>query len=391
MQSIMEFEPPVAKDCSRPTRTRVPRQLKATRHARAVVRRRKKLLKKQKHARYLASLGIRLGRASSPSLRVPDRPKDLFARGAVAKRYSNEAVTIDVPATLSLTSNSDDCIALLARMRAVCCENPSRQVFVNHANLQSISPEAGLVLIAEFTRAHAYAPHCIKQCNKPTGVECVTMLRDIGYFRYLPGLDRENWTTQGQTRRFFTHVTQTKIAGQVANKLLSHFDANAHFAPEERKELYKALIDCMDNTLGHAYPDPVSGLRFLYKKWWLLGGCNDETGEIFFVFYDQGRGIPGTIRTRFRDRLPQNNLIFGRTDEQIIIKAVVEGAYSRHQTKERGRGLPQLKAFVDSSAQGELVIVSNQSRCIFRRDCSPISERLPVALPGTLVVWNLKR
>lgn len=372
MHVFVELQTTASDRDANPPRRRVPRHLKALRHSRSVARR---------NARQ------RLKARRRPQAAADTSRRHRLARQAITRQAARGATTLPVPENLSLTAASEESIRFLAQLRQVCCEKPVARVFIDHSQVRSVTPEAGLVLIAEFTRAHAYAPTCVKECNRPTDPDSAALLGEIGYWRYVPGLDQDTWSTPGKSKRFFKHITDARTTGSVVKELISHFGPAAHFEQEESKALYKAIIECMENTAGHAYPERRTGQRYLYGKWWLLGGCDDESGEIFFVFYDQGLGIPGTIRARLRDKVP----FLARTDEDLIVKAVVEGRFSRHKTQNRGRGLPQLKAFIDASAQGQLVIVSNQSRCIFRKGQGPTTERLPVSLPGTLVVWNLQR
>jgi hypothetical protein len=136
--------------------------------------------------------------------------------------------------------------------------------------------------------------------------------------------------------------------------------------------------------MKHAYPPDWKG--FVHNRWWLLGYRDSKTHEVSFCFYDQGLGIPKTIRTRFKDK-------FGRlsaSDSDLIVKAVVEGHYSSTKDPTRGRGLPVLKRFIDKSASGRLMIVSRSSRCIFTK-AEPITADLKKKFKGTLISWSLQK
>jgi len=103
--------------------------------------------------------------------------------------------------------------------------------------------------------------------------------------------------------------------------------------------------------------------------------------------HDRGVGIPATIRVRFADKF----LLITPSDEELIVKAVVSGEYSRTKIPTRGKGLPTLKMFVDESDSGELTIVSGKSLCQFGPRKRVGARQMKHALEGTLIVWALKR
>jgi anti-sigma regulatory factor (Ser/Thr protein kinase) len=170
-------------------------------------------------------------------------------------------------------------------------------------------------------------------------------------------------------------------------ELIKHFKPVAKLDQESRPALYEALIECMNNVLEHAYPEK-QGAPGELQHWWLLGYRDFAKSEVSFCFYDQGLGIPNTIRTRIKDApwLP----FFSRSGSVLIEEAVVRGRYSRTQKPSKGRGLPTLKRFIDVASDGELAILSDRSRCIFHTGKKPERNEFSIGLPGTLITWNIR-
>ena len=131
---------------------------------------------------------------------------------------------------------------------------------------------------------------------------------------------------------------------------------------------------------GNGYGNRTIG----YRSWWLLGYRDTESGEIAYCFYDQGVGIPATIRPRLPDRIRS---LFP-SGSRLIRRAVQLGHYSRTGKPSRGRGLPTLHRFIESAARGELLIFAGESRCIFRSGQKPLLDDFSERLQGTLISWS---
>jgi hypothetical protein len=256
-------------------------------------------------------------------------------------------------------------------------------VLIDPTMLDVITPETALVLIAEMSRAvTCHQDVCDFRGREALNKEVHQILGAIGYYDYLEGID---WKPNSNaTRKFMVHKTGDCVDGAVAKELIEHFRSTGDLTKEEVAALYNGLVESMTNVLQHAYP---KNLRFphLPNRWWLLGSHDKQKREISFCFYDQGIGIPRTIRTRFKDKFPAFH-----SDEDLLIEAVVHGQYSKTQDPTRGKGLPTLKAFFDTHTNGELTIVTHQTKCIFRKGADPVAEQMQQSLGGTLVSWTLQ-
>ena len=104
------------------------------------------------------------------------------------------------------------------------------------------------------------------------------------------------------------------------------------------ERLVSAIGEAMDNVENHAYDK-----RSLGHKWWTAAGYNTNTGWAHVAVWDNGMGIPETMRGKLQRRAPA----LARFLIEKILKSeagAIEAAHEmgRSQTGEqnRGKGLP---------------------------------------------------
>lgn len=301
------------------------------------------------------------------------------------KDYDQTEVAIQIPPRFDLVENTEVSVSFLDQLRKAILIKPCRKVSLDHQPMLQVSPAAGIVLIAELFRADNYAPKCRKISKLPKNPEVAELLEKIGYWQYF-GVKYTG--KQSSNRQFMIHKTGNRITPRLVMEMIIHFRDAVKFTPREEKRLYVALIECLDNVMNHAYPykrryDPPC----LRHQWWVLAYRDAETHEVCVCFYDQGVGIPETMRHRAQDQL----VLFSETDGELVIKAVVEGYYSRHLGATRGTGLPSLKQFIDEANSGELIIVSRNVMCTFPHGGKPTYKDLSESFCGTLIQWRICR
>jgi hypothetical protein len=293
------------------------------------------------------------------------------------------AYNLTFPRELNFDGNLDETLKFFSQFRQLVHEHKPRIIRIDHSALMKVSPAAALVLIAEIVRAVEILRNCQWFGNGAANPEARQLLGEVGYWDYFEHVKWEKSETE--SRQFLHHKTGNRTSGSVVKELIEHFLPALPLPQESKKILYPALIECMDNVMKHAYSQHDEG-RLYFRRWWLLGFRDLKTLEVFFCFYDQGVGIPQTIRVRFKDRIP----LLSMSDSQLIVKAVVEGHYSSTKDPTRGRGLPKLKSFIDVAKAGELMIVSHKSRCTFFKNTQPLEVNAKAKFGGTLIVWRLQ-
>ena len=286
------------------------------------------------------------------------------------------------PAELDFADHLDKALDFFSDLRTLVDEVRPRAIRIDHSALQRISPAAALVLIAEVFRGVEVLDRCRWGGNAAANAEVHELLGEAGYWKYFKGIDWKK--SSNKSRQYLQHKTGNRTSGQTVKEVIQHFLPELMVPEESKKVLYPALVECMDNVMKHAYHVRERDQPY-YHRWWLLAYRDPATHELSFCFYDQGLGIPKTIRVRFQDRLGP----LSAKDSELIAKAVVEGHFSSTRDPTRGRGLPTLKRFIDVARAGELMIVSHKSRCIFSRPLSENSD-FDKRFNGTLIIWRLQ-
>jgi hypothetical protein len=353
-------------------RQHIPRWLKPAIHARAVARRTiRARRRKARHNRFV----------SQPA--KPARDAKWFSTP-----YSLPQTEVIVPEGLDFGALAVETLKFFRELRRQISRHGRKSVFVDHSQLRRLTPEAGLVLVAEMYRSCELFRECRKICSLPEDSQVRDLLGEVGYYKYFRGGEKL-WSPSPQQRgHFLTHQKGTRLEPTVVKSLMLHFASAATLEKEMSSALYEALIECMNNVLEHAYPDHVP-YADRYRLWWILSYVDPTSRKISFCFFDQGIGIPRTIRTRFRDAPWLGPL--ARSDSELVQTAVIRGGYSSTKLASKGRGLPTLKRFIDTAPDGELSIVAHKSICTFHTGRSAMRSDEKIALPGTLIAWNIRQ
>ena len=281
----------------------------------------------------------------------------------------------------------DALAALLKRIRREALDGKHRKLVLNFQGVEAVAPEAAVALVAEIQRCRAFSDNRKTITGTyPGSADVSSLLCDVGFFKAIkvsePPLPR-----QFAPRAYVQISRKNANIPRIADDLLECFEEVFDFDPNDRRRLYVALQESIDNVFEHAYPAGSEDPTFL-REWWLLGYADMESRLISFTFYDQGAGIPATIRGRQPDRI--RSLLTGWTDAQWIRRAIEKGV-SRHNSKRRGHGLQKLREFItELDVEGSLQVVANRGLITFTKGGGTTGVQLTEELNGTLVVWQLR-
>lgn len=316
-----------------------------------------------------------------------DRPPGTFSTGIhslnralIKKKTSQKRAFHRFPKVFDLVNNYKETVRWITDLRQDIYTDPAYSVFIDHSQVQKASPDALLVLIAEMTRAHQYSTGCRKLLNLPPAGDFLDLAWALGYLQHF-GYAQSN--PPAGTKEFLRYFSGKRTLQHIVKQLVDHFVMACSFDVPTTKALKVAIGECMTNVNIHAY-DRSS--RNLIDQWWLMGFRDRQSHEISFCFYDQGQGIPGTIRIKWRDMVPG----VAPTDSEMIAKGI-GGHYSRTGEPARGRGLPTLAEFVDQASDGQLLIFSRKGRYCYSKDKPAEYGDVEFDLPGTLIVWTIKK
>lgn len=295
------------------------------------------------------------------------------------------------PETMDFLAHRESTLAALTGLRYAILTGGTARVMVDLSRIQFISDAAAVVLAAELKRCLSYARNLEVRGNYPAmNSSAIAVLTSFGVFEHLE-LPAPPLGITDERRRCFRIVakdtTDSVTLGGLAEHFVPFIDQYITTDPAWKRQLYKALIDAASNTAEHAYSEPTAR-PWLQARWWAAGIVNEPEKFMRFVFWDQGLGIPHTIR---------RSGLFGsiadelRRDHGLIEQAVQKG-YSRHRKNpRRGHGLSVLIELIRRAPHGVLEIHSGRGTYEFRRDSPPATRLHTGDIGGTLLVWTVHR
>lgn len=290
---------------------------------------------------------------------------------------------IRAPTALNLSDAMDDTLEFIGKIHHSIIYGDKVYIRIDLSVVAELSPAAALVFITEIKRCAQYAGSRRISGLWPQDAKVMKTLDDIGMFRIL-NIRRPPRPNYDQS--YFKIMEGVRSEGKVADALIRHFERNGKFQLIARKRLFSALIECMDNVRIHAY-DRASTNPHLEGEWWMAGYCDFEKNNVMFLFFDQGDGIPATIKEREEKTLKQR-IMWSESDR--LRDAVMIGV-SRQQGKRRGRGLPSLKGFIDELAdEGYLRVISNRAEFTYQKNMRSESKDLRKSLNGSLIAWSIR-
>jgi hypothetical protein len=297
---------------------------------------------------------------------------------------------IEFPESLTLDRGQDVnvVVSLLGSIREAALEGHFKKITLDHSKVRVMSPEVALMLVAEIQRCEAYCGgRTLITGTHPREHSVTELLSEVGFYEAL-SIKEPKLPKSYKSRTYAQVVRRNRTLPKAVDTLLECFSKVFDFDEADRKRLHVALIESMDNVFEHAY-DPKSSSPHLYKEWWLVGYADHQESSVGFAFYDQGAGIPTTIRKkkprRVLDRL--NNWSDGQWIDRAVRRPI-----SRHDSKRRGHGLDKLKKFLDSlGIDGALRVIANKGDVEFLTNGGNAKiDLIEGGLNGSLIVWTLR-
>jgi anti-anti-sigma regulatory factor len=294
---------------------------------------------------------------------------------------------IKAPRILDFKAQCDDALRFLREIRDEVIKGRTHNVLIDLAELEEISPAVAVVLLAEMTRCATYAKKSKRLTgNFPKTDRAKQLLTDIGFFRSFQVKPPE-FVSSKESRVYVKTIAGNRSDGRYTKPVLQLFEQVCQLQPLAGKRLYGALIECMDNVKGHAYPENIGDRPDLIGEWWMCGFADPINRQLALVFYDQGAGIPTTIKRKRSIRM-KSYLNFD--DSRILKQAITHGLSSKDDIR-RGTGLPSLREFIDYAPGGFLRVISGSGDVRYIGSTKRIeTRRLTEPLAGSLIVWTIR-
>lgn len=127
-------------------------------------------------------------------------------------------------------------------------------------------------------------------------------------------------------------------------------------------------------------------------KWWRAGINDKKNHTVMAVFYDQGVGIPSTLRTerKWTPLLSYATSILKRSpSDHEIIKIAIDEYRSSTKQSHHGKGLNFMREVIDNLGSGCMLILSQRGKYEYTMPNNTVTASpLPVPIDGTLILWQ---
>lgn len=332
----------------------------------------KKLNNKQKkwHKKYLARL------ASNKSKQLKNKNHHKISNNLGWK-------TINLPKTITLdnASQREQLIQVIDKIKELV-DNKKKVIF-NFSNVEKIYAPAMLLLYANLKNLKDKTINLkIKLCeghnpkikqilhqiefdrifNKK--IQCRVNHKDVIHWRKSSGKNIDN----SRSQLLFTDEI----------KLI---DLN---------DLYSAFGEAMSNSVEHAYSD--EDMKKLEETWWMFSQYKDKSLSI--ALCDLGMGIPKSLELKDIGLFNRMKVRAGldKVDKFLIEEAIKESKSRHGDRKERGKGLSQIVASVQSYGENAgLMIYSNFGRYQNLKETKklPSTCNYKTSIYGTIIFWKI--
>lgn len=343
--------------------------------------RKNRLHRKQVHARQ----AIRLKR-ENPEVKVDTKSNARDVRRN--KGYRN----LMVPEKLDLTKNYDETVEFIRSIKSFAFEM-QKSVRLIFDNTKEISPDALLILLAELYRCRkVFGPKRVTG-TYPTNKKIERIMEASGFFDLLEVEPRTPAKEKQYPLSYIKFITGNKlVASSVRILREALLGDNIQMDTIAKKRLYRAVTEAMINVVQHAYPKKRRGSYKTRNNWWISGHVNKRSGKLVILFCDLGVGIPTTLPKvhgweKIRSAL---SILPGvkPNDAEMINAGMVIGRTSTGLAG-RGKGLNDLRMFVDDAGGGELNIFSRKGHYKYEAGGGVRMINHSKSIGGTLIKWSV--
>lgn len=271
--------------------------------------------------------------------------------------------------------------------------------YISFDRIEQIDPPGALLLAAEFDRARQRFGARLPAVNVNKWNPGIRQtLEGLGFFKLLeiggdpPALSLGDQTGQWSVYPF---VSDKKVEGGAAGNSIRGLIQSlgiaetALFTDDRLRQMFRSVVDCLDNVFEHAYPERA----FIYPhvgRWWLTGAVDGTNRRLMISIYDQGVTIPGNLvegaeKTNMSARRSLKRLLRNRPSDGELIRYAVENQVTTTGDEQRGRGLGKLRAFVDACQTGEMKVFSRKGIYHYSRGQAALVSEMSCSVGGTLI------
>jgi len=319
-----------------------------------------KLLNKQNSSKSKKKDKLRKNKKQNHSI-ISTSPVSIPSNSRTKYKY------LPAPENFSLINNTKEVMNFIHDAKVIIEKN--KPLFIEMKNIKYVTLDAIIYTIVFFENIRKKRIKYKVNGDFPDNFDCKKLITESGFLKYIYPNAEINKKTDILTIR-----DGYKVDNKIAKNVVTYV---RKWLNEERintKSIYNILIECMANTLNHAFGEGKGNAH----KWYLMAYHLEN--EVHFVFLDNGLGISKTLNKKW---------IFEslKKDETLILSAL-KGEEFRSQTgeKKRGKGLPKIYKHSKDINIKELIIIANKGMV---QPKNGICTSLDKSFSGTLISWKI--
>ena len=311
-----------------------------------------------------------------------------------ASNVNKQTIKLTLPKQFGFESNYEETTKSLYEIRHVT-EHAKRRLSLDFSEIERIGSTASLALAAEIYRWKKQTVSTLVSHRGLWNPEVKMALAEMGLFKLL-NLPYDGKEKVETSRTFVKFIFGNTTDGESAKKLRGALEEIAN-SSIEAKSAFGGITEAMNNVVKHAYPHTSRNEKIfgVTHPWWLGGSYNRQTDTLIISICDQGVGIPKTLpRQHTKEKIDG---LFGRLgitqpDDAAMIKAAIELGRTATRETYRGKGLQDIKRFVDSYENASLKILSLRGEYLYLKEAGIEREELVLhtsSFHGTLIEWRI--
>jgi len=298
---------------------------------------------------------------------------------------------IIVPEDMCLEKHYKKTALLLRELRSTAMTT-MHPVRLRLEDCRTITPPAMLLLLAEVHRARLLRGDKSVTGTYPKDERLLKRMCQTGFFDLL-GIRSPISSNKTFPMEYIKFKTGNKLKAKSARELReSLLGDRITLETKARNQLQRGVTEAMLNALEHAYPYNDARSLPVKDQWWLTGHYHRPTDKLSVMFCDLGVGIPTTLPRNHSIEIIREVLAIlpgiKPKDGQMILAGMKVGRTSTKKPH-RGKGLNDLRQFVDHAGDGELKIYSRAGEYRYRSLNKEDAKTNSVMINGTLIIWTV--
>jgi hypothetical protein len=304
-----------------------------------------------------------------------------------------------VPEIISLFDNYEETVVFINTLHERVFRY-EEYVRLNFDKCKTVSMEACVYLAAEIQRCNHIVPESVTG-TYPKDDSVYFFINELGFFSLL-GIKADKTHSENSDKIDILRLTwgsknitkDNKNPENLMKGVRPLFQNNEKQCMHNTysRNVYPALTEAMINSVDHAYPDDYfdQNANTCIPRWWRSALKTRDDNSIYMVLYDQGKGIPNTITSTWKENLSAFISQFSREpdDGEKIALAMKQGR-TRTQKSGRGQGSYNIQQLISQSPNSVLNVYSYTGEYTYHSDESYDTKTHQNSLNGTLIIWKI--